>query len=164
MAQTIRIPVDLGVPQQAANQGNCYFDMLNLTDHDFGVWTLVKDVNGKVYGRATVPKNLSGTTGSLVVALAWANSASSKVARVSVAYSPIANGESLNPGSLTDVTAQDLSVPTTAYQRTDATYSLTGLAADDVLLVEVYHEGAHANDTVAVDTLVVEAWLECDVT
>lgn len=164
MAQTIRIPVDLGVPQQAANPGNCYFDMLNLTDYDLGVWTLVKDVNGKVYGRVTVPKNLSGTTGSLIVELAWANSLSSKVARVSTAYAAIANGESMNPAALTDVTAQDLSVPTTTYQRTDATFSLSGLAADDDLIVGVYHEGAHANDTVTVDTLVLGAWLECDVT
>jgi hypothetical protein len=37
------------------------------------------------------------------------------------------------------------------------------LAAEDFLIVELYHEGAHANDTLAVNTLLFDAFLEIDV-
>jgi len=55
-------------------------------------------------------------------------------------------------------------VPGTAYLRKDVTFALTeALAAFDTLLVQVYHEGAHANDTLAVNTLLLGASLEVTV-
>lgn len=163
MAQTIRIPAAITGMPQASFQGLAYWDILSLTTIEAGIFTFVKNTEGKLYGQVTVPKNLSGTTGSLVLLLKWANVTASVASRMSVKYKAVASGESGNPATLDSVTAQDVACPTTAYQHTEASFSLTGLAADDVVYFELFHEGAHANDTVDHNTLLVDCYLQCDV-
>ena len=92
--------------------------------------------------------------------MAIAANATSGVTRLQVATKAIADNESMNP-TLTDETAQDITVPGTAYLRKDVTFTLTEtLAAGDLVIVEIYHNGLHANDNLAVDTLLFGAWLE----
>jgi hypothetical protein len=160
---TVRLPIQITTPQVSANAGNAFWTVLGQTDWDFGHWEFVKDVKGKVYGTVTVPKNLAGTPAAKVKLVVCAN-ATSGVTRLNVATKDVADGESLNP-TLTDETAQDITVPGTAYLRKDVSFTLTNApAADDILIVEVFHEGDHANDTLAVNTLLLGAYLEVDVT
>jgi hypothetical protein len=110
-----------------------------------------------LYGQVAVPDNY--TSGGVIRLLVAAN-ATSGVTRLQVGTKAVADGESLNP-TLTDETAQDITVPGTAYLRKDVTFTLTETLADkDLLLVEVFHDGDHANDTLNANTLLFGAWLE----
>lgn len=154
---TITVPIALANPQASANQGNSFWTVLGLTDWDAGHWELVKDVDGKLYGSCRIPANYS-SGGTLKLAIA-AN-ATSGVTRLGVGTKAVADGESLNP-TLTDETKQDITVPGTAYLQKVVSFTLTEtLAAGDYLIVEVFHEGTHGNDTLAVNTLLMDAWLE----
>jgi hypothetical protein len=142
--------------------GNAFYSVLGLTDWDAGHWEFVKDVDGKVYGVVRVPPAYASGG---VIRLAIAANATSGVTRLGVGTKAVADGESLNPGALTDETKQDITVPGTAYLRKDVTFTLTEtLAADDLLLVEIFHNGDSSNgggnDTLAVNTLLLGAWLE----
>jgi hypothetical protein len=155
-------PVALLNPRASTLSGNSFFTVLGLTDWDAGHWEFVKDVDGKIYGLVRVsPGYVSGGT----IRLAIAANATSGVTRLIVATKAVADGESFDPGSLTDETAQDITVPATAYLRKDVTFTLTEtLAANDLLIVEIFHNGDSANgggnDTLAVNTLLFGAWLE----
>ncbi len=162
MATTIYIPVNLTNPRVSSLAGNSFFNVKALTNYDAGVWEFVKDVDGKIYGLVRIPSNVSGTpNAALVMVCGW--NATTGVARLSVKSAPPANGETLN-ATFTSETAQDITVPGTAYFRDDVTFTLTNApSASDLLLVELFHEGAHGNDTVAVNTLLWAAYLQIDV-
>ena len=160
---TLRVPINLTTPRSTSLAGNSFWSVLGLTDWDAGHWEFVKDVEGKVYGQVTVPQNLAPTPNAKIVLVVGAN-ATSGVTRLQVGAAPIADAESMNPGSLTDETAQDITVPGTAYLRKDVEFDMaTDPAAEDVLIVEVFHDGDHANDTLAVNTILWGAYLEVDV-
>jgi hypothetical protein len=160
-AETRLVPVSLLAPIVSASAGNAYWTVGAQTNYDQGRWEMVKDVGSKIYGQVIVPSALSATGGSLILHIA-AN-ATSGVTRLSVATKAVGDGESVNP-SFTAETAQDITVPATAYLRKDVTFALTdALAGGDLLLVQVYHEGAHANDTLAVNTLLLGATLSVSV-
>lgn len=159
---TIHVPVNLTNPRVSSLAGNAFFSILALTNWDAGHWEFVKDVDGKVYGTVEVPPNITGTPNAALI-LVTAYNATSGIARWSVKSKDPADGETLN-ASFTSETAQDITVPATAYLRKDVTFILTNApAGSDLLLVEVFHEGAHANDTVAVNSLVFGAFLRVDV-
>jgi hypothetical protein len=151
------VPIELTTPRLTSLQDNCFWTVLGLTDWDAGHWEFLKDVEGKLYGQVAVPDNY--TSGGVIRLLVAAN-ATSGVTRLQVGTKAVADGESLNP-TLTDETAQDITVPGTAYLRKDVTFTLTETLADkDLLLVEVFHDGDHANDTLNANTLLFGAWLE----
>lgn len=150
-------PIQLLNPRTTSLSGNSFFTVLGLTDWDAGHWEFLLDVEGKVYGIVRVPP--SYVSGGSIKLEIGAN-ATTGVTRLVVATKAVADGESMNP-TLTDETAQDITVPGTAYLRKTVTFSLTEtLAASDLLIVEVFHDGDHANDTLAVNTLLFGAWLE----
>ena len=149
--------VHLSTPRATSLAGNSFWMVQGLTDWDAGHWEFTKDVDGKVYGQVLVPPSYS-SGGTL--RLAVAANATTGVTRLGVGTKAIADTESFNP-TLTDETKQDITVPGTAYLRKDVTFTLTEtLAARDVLVVEIFHEGSHVNDTLAVNTLLMGAWLE----
>lgn len=163
---TIRVPIDLRNPRVASLAGNAFFTVEGLTAYDAGRWEFVAELEGKIYGLVAVPKTLHATPNGKVV-LVIAVNATSGATRLQVSTKAVANAESLNPASLTGETAQNVTVPATARLRKDVSFTLTEvLAADDVLLVEVFHDGDDAGDTLAagVPTLLYAAFLECDVT
>lgn len=145
---TVDIPVAVKTPDSS---GNAYPTLVAGTVHQLLVPAFVKDVDGYWYGEFLVPQNyVSG--GQIILSLA-AN-ATTGVARVNVATTAVADAESLNPGSYTSETAVDVSMPATAYLRKDQEFTLTPtLVAGDLVELRVAHEGAHANDTLAVDLL-----------
>lgn len=164
MATTVRIPIDLRSPAVTANAGNSFWTVLGLTAHDFGHWEFLKDVSGQIYGLISVPTNLAVTPAAKII-LSLAANATTGVTRMSVSSGAIAKtAESLNPATLTAIAAVDITVPATAYHTKEQSYTLAAApVADDVLLVEIDHEGAHTNDTLAVNTLLTTAYLEIDV-
>lgn len=146
--------IDLRNPRVTSLAGNSFFTVLGLTDWDFGHWEFVKDVDGKVYGVARL-----GATVTTINLLIAAN-ATSGVTRLSVRHKTVTDADSLNPGSLTAITSQDITVPGTAYLAKKVTFTITEtVAGKDAMIIEVFHEGAHANDTLAVNTLLLGGWL-----
>jgi hypothetical protein len=162
MATTITIPLDLKNPQVASNPGNSFFNVLGLTNWDAGVWDFVKSVQGNIFGTVKIPHIIAGTPNAkIVLSLMW--NATTGVAVMQIGSKNLANGATYNV-SFTNETAQNVSVPGTAYFRTDVTFTLTNPpSADDELVVEILHNGTSGSDTAAVDTLLVDAWLQIDI-
>lgn len=163
MTTTVRIPLDLRNPRVASLAGNAFFNVVGLTIWDAGFWEFVLDVDGKIYGVIPIPKNVASTPNGKII-LEIAANATSGVTRLNIASAAVADGESFNPGSLTAETAQNVTVPGTARFRKDVTFSLTpALVANDLLIVEIFHEGTDGGDTLAVNTELYLASLEIDV-
>lgn len=167
MADTTRIPITLELPRTNTLGGNVFYapDFLSTADEDMAFWQMVLDVDGKLYGQVTVPNTIGATPAAKIILLIAAN-ATTGVSRLSVSAIPSANGEGLNRAK-TAITAQDITMPTTAYELEEVSFTLptTGsfpIVGKDVLDVEIFHEGAHANDTLAANTLVKAAYLELD--
>jgi hypothetical protein len=158
MATVIK-DIDLRMPD---NTGDAFWLPLALTAHDMGAWQFLENVDSSVYGFVTVPENLAGTPNASIE-LQLAANATTGVTSMNVLYSAIADGESFNPGSLTSVGIVDVSVPATAYLRKQQTFALTGLVAEDMVIIEILHNGLKAEDTLAVPTLLVGAYLSIDV-
>jgi hypothetical protein len=150
------VPIDLRNPQTAANAGNCFPTVTALTDWEEWHWEFVKDVDGKLYGVVRVP----WTPTACKIVLHTLYNATTGVARWSVSWLGAADGVTFNPAALTSLTSQDITVPGTARLRKDVTFTLGSQPVNgDVLMVEVYHEGVHANDTVAVNSELLGATL-----
>lgn len=167
IVRTKRFPIRRLTPQSSANAGNSFFNVIGLADYDSGHHEFVKDVDGKFFGIVEVPTNIAATPNAKIVLLIRAN-ATSGVTRLQVGTKAVADGESTDP-TLTDETAQNITVPGTARLRKDVTFTLTDApAADDILIVEIFHNGdaaaGGAADTLAVNTELFDAYLEIDVT
>lgn len=164
---TVFVPLDLRNPQQASNAGNSFPNVTTLTDWEEWHWEFVIDVVGKVYGIVPVPRNLSESGNpKIVLDLLW--NATSGVSTMGVACKAVGEGESLNPGALTSESDIDVSIPATARLLTRTTFPASGtlsetLAAGDLLIVEITHNGAAGNDTAAVNTELVAAYLQVDI-
>lgn len=156
-AGTKAYAIQLLNPRTSTLAGNSFFSVLALSDWDAGHWEFLQDVEGKIYGIVRVPPSYA--SGGAIKLEIGAN-ATTGVTRLQVGTKAVADGESMNP-TLTDETAQDITVPGTAYLRKAVSFTLTeSLAASDLLLVEIFHDGDHANDTLAVNTILWGAWLE----
>ena len=136
---------------------NSYWTVYALTAWYPGHWEFTKDVDGYIYGQVLVPAGVTAATLRVIIAA----NATSGVTRLSARYQTVADGESLNFGAWgTTTPSQDIVVPGTAYRRKDVTFGLTGLTGGSYLAMSLGHEGAHANDTLAVNTLLFGGWLE----
>lgn len=167
MAKTIQLPIDLRNPRVATLGGNCYWSVLGLTAWDMGHWHFLKDVDGKVYGIVRIPVDMAATPAAKIVLVIAAN-ATSGVTSLAVEHLAIQSkttGESINPAALTAIATQDITVPATAYLLKEVSFTVTEtLAAEDELVVSAYHVGTKTEDTLAVDTLLVDAFLQIDIT
>jgi hypothetical protein len=146
------LPVDIRVPVS-----NVYWDSLGIGEpRYFGYWDFVKDVLGYADGFVKVPPNVTSAS----IRLSVMANATSGVTRWYIRTFASADGASLSSGTADNATAQDITVPGTAYNRKDITFTVPStFAAGDILWVRFVHDGAHANDTLAVDTLLLGAWL-----
>lgn len=164
MATTYRIPIDLQNPRTATLAGNCFPSILALTNIDKFVWSFLLDVDGKLYGTVFVPSNLAPTPAPAIILAIGAN-ATSGVTTLNVSTKSVStNAESYN-ATLTADTAQDITVPATARLIKEVTFTvgdLANIAANDILIVEIFHQGTAANDTLAVNTELLEAYLRVD--
>jgi hypothetical protein len=139
----------------ATNAGNCFPTVTTLTAWEEWHWEFVKDVDGKLFGVVRSP----GTTAAKIV-LSTIYNATTGVARWSVSWASFADAASANPASLTAITSQDITVPGTARLRKEVTFTLGSQPpTGDLIIVQIFHEGAHANDTVAVNSELLDARL-----
>jgi hypothetical protein len=154
------IAVQLANPRVSSLQGNAFYTVVGLTAWDAGHWEFIKDVEGRVYGTVAIPPGVTLTAATFRLRLA-ANAVAG-ITRMSLKAAVVAAGGNLNPATLTAVgVARDLTVPATAYGLIETTFAMAAPpAAGSLILIEVTHEGAHANDTLAVNTLLLGAWLE----
>jgi len=166
MVTTIQIPIDLRNPGVTLVPGNAFWTVLGLTAWDAGHWQFVKDVHGSIFGLVRIPKNMAGTPAAKIKLVIAAN-ATSGITRLDVlhkAVQSIATGESLNPASLVSIGETDVTVPGTAYLALEVSFTVSeAIAAEDELLIQIFHHGDHANDTLAMNTLLIDALLEIDV-
>lgn len=141
--------------------GSAYPFYMNGTHTDLLTYALEADEEGYWYGRVYVPSNYN-SGGKLYVTL-MAN-ATTGVTRLQVSVASVADGENFDV-AYTSETEIDVTVPGTAYYLKEQVFPSTGnlaatIAAHDWLLVQLFHDGDHANDTLAVDTLVVGVTFE----
>ena len=144
---TVQIPIPLHVPDSS---GNGYPHFYDASPHRHLVPGFLQDVAGYWYGHVRIPQDYSSTP---KIILSIGANATAGVSRLAVSSYPAADAESYD-GTYTTETAQDITVPGTAYLRKDVTFDLTSApAVGDDLMVRIDHEGAHANDTLAVATI-----------
>ena len=164
---TIQIPVDLRNPRITSLGGNSFWSVVALTAWDAGHWEFVKDVEGKVYGLVRIPKSMATTPNAKIILVIAAN-ATTGVTTLQVstkAVESLTTPENFNFASFNAITAQDITVPATAYLAKEVSFTVgETLAAEDELILELFHDGDAVNDTLAVNTLLLDCFLEIDVT
>jgi len=171
MADTTRFPIDFRSPAISHSQGNSFYNVNTLAtwaataiDFDLGVWEMIHtgDVDSYIYGLVTVPNTIGGTPAAKIILLVAANATTGNV-RTRIATQAVANGENLNQASTLE-TEQTTTMPTTAFELEEISYTLTNApVAKDLIMVEFRREATDTtNDTLAANLLVVEAYLEID--
>lgn len=136
--------------------GNGYAALVAGSNIRVLVAAFVKDVVGDWWGIVRIPSDYA-SAGKIVLSIA-AN-AITGVTTMGLATRVVAN-TALYDGALTSESDIDVTVPGTAYTRVDATFTLTPtLAADSDLVYRIRHNGTAVNDTLAVDTLLMQAVL-----
>jgi len=147
--------IPLQNPRVSTLAGNSFFTVKAMTNYDWGHWEFLKDVDGYIYGRLRV----EGARAAPSVVISIAAAATSGVTRLALDYAKLSDGQTMDQG-FSSLAAQDITVPGTSQARKDVTFGpLAAFAHGDFLIVRVYHAGAHANDTLAVNTMLAGAWL-----
>jgi len=147
--------IPLQNPRVSTLAGNSFFTVKAMTNYDWGHWEFLKDVDGYSYGRVRV----EGARAAPSVVISIAAAATAGVTRLALDYAKLSDGQTMDQG-FSSLAAQDITVPGTSQARKDVTFGpLAAFAHGDFLIVRVYHAGAHANDTLAVNTMLAGAWL-----
>jgi hypothetical protein len=159
--QTRQYPLKLTAPRSQSFQGNAFWTVTSMPGFDFAHWEFVKDVEGRVSGQILIPKTIAAVP-NIKIVLVLASPASGGVTRMNVAYAVVGFDNGYLAGTFTAVGAQDITSHVTAYGTRKATFAIPNLGSECMLAFEIIHEGAHANDTIAQNTWLVEAYLECE--
>lgn len=150
-------PIDFRNP--SSGNSNCFPTVAALTAWQEWHWEFVKDVDGYLYGIVRVP----WTTSAGKIELMTSYNATTGVARWGAWIARAADGSAtltFNPASFTALTAIDMTVPGTARVMQKVVFPLgTTINAGELLMLSIAHLGAHANDTVAVNSELIGAWL-----
>ena len=140
--------------------GNAIITKTALMQYDKSHVQFKKDVDGKISGEVYLDPDVLGATPNIsavsLIIFLFANDTSGNVTRMNAEYKAIADeGETLDPATLETGTAQDVTMPVTAYERKKVTIPLTAadFAPGDRVTVQLFHVGTHANDTLAANTL-----------
>jgi len=160
--RTRQYPLKLMAPRSSAFAGNAFWTVAAMAGFDYPHWEFVKDVEGRVFGQILSPKTVAATPNAKIV-LILCCMATAGVSRMNVNYALLGTTGGWLGGSLTPIGAQDVAMPATTSGFVKATFAVpAGIAADQMMFLEIVHEGNHANDTLAVNTILVEAYLEID--
>jgi len=159
--RTRQYPLKIQNPRSSSDTGNAFWTVFAST-YDVAHWEFVRDVQGRVTGQILIPKSVAATPNAKIVLILGA--AVAGVSRMSVqTFNVPTNGGGMNT-ALHNQGAQDISLPG-AYATVRATFPITvggAPAADQLMVFEITHEGAHANDTLAGNTMLFEAYLEIE--
>jgi len=153
-------PIKLQNPRSTTLAGNSFWTVRQLTNYDNAHWEFVRDVEGRVSGQILIPASVAAVpNGKVVLVLNLAG-----VSRFSVlAALQGTDGSNMNTG-FANLGSQDAAIPG-AYGNKRISFPIlpAGTATNFMMLiVEIVHEGNHANDTLAGNTWLVEAYLEID--
>jgi len=160
--RTRQYPLKLMAPRSSAFAGNAFWTVAAMSGFDYPHWEFVKDVEGRVFGQILSPKTVAATPNAKIV-LILCCMATAGVSRMNVHYALLGTTGGWLGGSLTPIGAQDIAMPATTSGFVKATFAVpAGITADQMIFLEIVHEGNHANDTLAVNTMLVEAYLEID--
>jgi hypothetical protein len=164
--QTHTVEMVCDTPRTGTLAGNAFWTVAALNQWDWGHWEFLPDAEGRIYCHLTVPETLAAAPNPAVILRISAN-ATSGVTRLSIRSFAAGDGESIDPPSAgwTVAPSQDVTVPATARTLKDVVFTtLPTLAARKILVVEVIHEGPHANDTLIVNTELFKVLLRVDLT
>ena len=156
---TRKFPVTFKTPKSSL-PGNAIITKTVLTQYDKSHVQFKKDVDGKISGEVYMDPDILGATPNIsavnLIIFLFASDTSGNVTRMNAEYKSIADeGETLDPATLSLGTAQDVTMPVTQNERKKVTIPLTAADFDsgDRVMVQAFHEGTHANDTLASNTL-----------
>ena len=153
------IGINFKNPRTASLAGNSFANVIALTNIDLEVIEFVRDVQGRFYATAHIPSGY-GTVATAKVIFDIIANATTGDTRLQVSTKEVAEGETVNV-SLTAITAQTVTVPGTAYLAKRVSFTIaTAPVADDLIVIEFFHDGTNAADTLAVNTQIVNAYVE----
>lgn len=155
----VRQPIRLRVPRTSTLAGNASFSVTALTAWDMAAWEFIDAQEGRVYGHVHLPPALIGT--SCVMTLVSAASVAGN-AVVQVKCHPVAAGGSLNPAAFGQSYGGGAITLAASYALLRTQYTITPLASDQILLVEITRLGAHASDTLLGIWYLLDAYIEYD--
>jgi len=159
--RTRQYPIKLMNPRSQSEAGNAFWTVMSFP-YDLGHWEFVKDVQGRVTGQILIPKSVAATPNAKIVLVLGA-SAAGVTCMSAQTFLTATNGGGFN-SALTNQGAQNVSLPG-AYATVRCTIPITvgpAPSADQILVMEITHEGLQAADTLAVNTILYEAYLEID--
>lgn len=149
---TKQVPVTLTAPDTTGNG----YGLLVATANIREVFpAFVKDVDGSWWGIVRVPQDYNAA-GTIILRIG-ANSTAGQVTSFIVA-TKVRDTAATWDAALTAETVQDLTLQTTAYQPSDLTFTLTTTpAAGKDLIVQIEHNGTRSQDTLAVDSILMQS-------
>lgn len=151
---TVSVPVDLRNPTKSAG-----FLPIVFAGVTVGTWFYIKDVEARIAGLVNIPTSFS----EVAIKLAFRSAVDSTSGDVRFEVATLALGSGDDPdGALTSEAAQTIAVDdniTIARFPTSGGLS-SSPAAGDILIVDLFHDGDHAADTLAENLLLLSAWLE----
>jgi len=156
-----QIGIEFRNPDINTYRGKSFANTLNLATAGIQLQVIefLKDVVGRFYGVAHIPSGYGTVTTASVVFDLLAN-ATTGVSVMQVFTSQIAEAESVD-SALTAIAEQNITVPATAYALKRVTFNLASApSADDLILITFSHNGNAAADTLAVNTLIANAYME----
>lgn len=152
---TVRVPLPLTVPDSSGNGYAALVAGTNLRDL-FPAYTT--GVDGFWYGSLDVPENYA--SGGKFVLWVGANDTTGHVSRWIAASKAVSTAATWD-AALTAETAQNLTMPTTAYEPASVSFTLsTTPVGGNSLLFYVERNGSNAADTLTVDAYLFKAVFE----
>jgi hypothetical protein len=120
-------------------------------------WEYSDGTTSSVYGTVQVPPGVTNAT----LRVSLAANATTGNARITGFVASAADGEQLAPATWDILNStQTVTMPSTAWLRKDATFSLTGLTGRDILPIAITRLGSDGADTLAANLAMFGAWLE----
>ena len=143
---TVNVPFDACVPAQTTNGGNSWNNTQLLTNVDIGTWEFLKAATADIYCYKRISRNLSGTTGSIILDLQSADTTSAHTVSFQTC-DVITSSGNLQVGSLACASSQNYAPTSTAYANTELTFSVQAtLSANQILVVKI-HQASGASNT-----------------
>jgi hypothetical protein len=150
---TVQVPL---TPMCPDSSGNAYATLVAGTNIRALFPAFAKDVDGSWWFKLRVPQDYSSTPHVLL--RIGANSAAGQVTSFIVGSIVRDTTAGWDASALTDEAVQDLTMAVVAYDPSDLDFALsTTPAAGKDMLFRIKHNGARAQDTLAVESLLFQA-------
>jgi hypothetical protein len=156
--------IDWRNPAFSTLPGNSYPMATALASFDFWHWEFKRDVDSYIAGVVKVPM-LVDVAPAPKIGVALAANATTGTSRMTVNIKRIADGGSLAFASWDATATLDIAMPGTVNTAKVALLDVSSLVpvAGELLICQLVHAGSHINDTLAAETMLIEAWLEIKV-